>query len=61
MGKEAFKSYFSILSASEHQVLIEELQQLDEAESQIPEYPEARRKILANKQDFCANFSPIQR
>lgn len=55
MEKEAIKSYFTGLSISERQVLIEELQQLDEPGTWMPKCQEVRRKILDNKQGCCAH------
>jgi len=55
MEKEAIKSYFMDLPASDRQVLIEELQQLDQPGAWIPKCQEVRRKILDNKQGCCAH------
>jgi len=60
MEKESIKSYFPRLSANEREALLEELQQLGEADIQTPKCQEVRRAILDDKQRCCAHCGHTQ-
>lgn len=55
MEKEALRSYFAGLSATERQLLTEELQQFEESESLTGQSQQIRRSILDHKQGCCAH------